>query len=98
MGDRCVGHFICLEAVKTRLVDGLGGVVGQHAVEVESDAQAAVLRVVSEGGLKNSAGRQALVHGFEDIRLVCGEKKRHVEGWHELVGRLALHEDRLADG
>ena len=62
--------LVCVEAGQALgLVDLLAGIVGEHAVEIEGNAQLVVV-VIGKGGRQHGAGGIAGMDRLFDVRLV----------------------------
>ena len=98
-GQRHVGQstFVLLVRLqRSLLIESLGRVVGQNAVEVEGDAQVGA-SVVRHRAPHDAAGREPHADRLADVVLVGREEQGHAQRLHEAVGGAALHEDRARD-
>ena len=91
---RHVQGFVGVEFVEVvvALEDGLGFVVGQHAVEVEGHAQFQVAVFVGDLRGQHQSGRVVDGDRILDVVLVRAQEQRGVKGRQVGVGRLAVHE------
>ena len=98
------GGLFLLESMKARepllLVLALAFVVGDHAVEVEGDAQrrTGVVILVPDGRRHHEARRLACGDGIADILGVGAQKERGVEGGQIRIGRVARRKAARRNG
>ena len=94
LGQGALILLILLEA--PTLEHALGRIVGQHAIEVEGNAQIR-LPIVCRGAPHDVARRETQANRLAHVGLVRGEEEGHAQRLHEAIRGAALHEDRARD-